>query len=245
MLRAETLPARHAFPPHRHGWNQLVYATSGALVVTVAGARHVITPEQAVWLPTGTEHSTGALDGAEFRNLYVADGPGLAMPALCTVYGVAPLLRALILELAAMVGRDEDAGYRDRVDVLLIDQLHRLRPQPRPLPWPSSPALRTLCAALYEAPGDARSVAEWGARLGASPRTLTRRFERETGLGLRAWRQRLRLFRALEWLSAGRPVTAVALDLGYAAPAAFIYMFRREMGCSPTRWRAAGDEAGT
>ena len=236
FLRSEVMPARHAFPLHSHRWNQFVYATVGTLVVTVEDSRYVITPEQAMWVPTGVMHTSGALHGAEFRNLYVMDGPGLSLPQHCMVFAITPLLRALILELVAIDGRGEDEGYVGRIDALILDQLHRLPVQDFHLPWPRSRELRRICEALYAAPDDPRGVEDWGAEVGASPRTLTRRFEREVGLSLRAWRHRLRLFRALEWLGAGRCVTDVALELGYGSPSAFTYMFRREMGCSPTGW---------
>lgn len=236
FLRSEVMPARHAFPLHSHRWNQFVYATVGTLVVTVADSRYVITPEQAMWVPTGVMHTSGALHGAEFRNLYVMDGPGLSLPQRCMVFAITPLLRALILELVAIDGRGEDEGYVGRINALILDQLHRLPVQDFHLPWPRSRELRRICEALYAAPDDPRGVEDWGAAVGASPRTLTRRFEREVGLSLRAWRHRLRLFRALEWLGAGRSVTDVALELGYGSPSAFTYMFRREMGCSPTGW---------
>ena len=80
-------------------------------------------------------------------------------------------------------------------------------------------------------------MAYWANRLGASTRTLARHFERETGMTLRAWRTRLRLLRAIEWLAQGRSPTVIAHELGYASASAFNYMFRVEMGISPLQWR--------
>jgi AraC-like DNA-binding protein len=51
-----------------------------------------------------------------------------------------------------------------------------------------------------------------------------------------AWRQRLRLVRAVERLAEGAAVTDLALDLGYDSPSAFIAMFRRELGTTPGRY---------
>ena len=113
--RSQHLGARQIFPLHAHRWNQLVYATAGTLTVQVAGARYVITPEQAIWVPTGVQHTTGALSSAEFRNLYIDDAPGLGLPAVCTVYAVTPLLRALIrpdMELAAFTRAAVGEGLR-------------------------------------------------------------------------------------------------------------------------------------
>ncbi|HVZ07477.1 AraC family ligand binding domain-containing protein [Rhodopila sp.] len=65
-VRAQSIPPRHYFPEHAHDWNQVVYAISGVLTVAVEGRSFVISPEQAVWLPTGIQHRVGTLPGAEF-----------------------------------------------------------------------------------------------------------------------------------------------------------------------------------
>src|SRR5690349_12795905 len=95
-VRAQSIPARHSFPEHAHAWHQLVYAISGVLTVSVEGQSLVISPEQAVWLPTGLHHRVGSLLGAEFRSLWIADESGRSLPTSPTVVGVSPLLRALI-----------------------------------------------------------------------------------------------------------------------------------------------------
>lgn len=238
FLRSQNMAPREVFPPHTHRWNQFVYATSGTLVVTVAGSWYVITPEQAIWVPTGVLHTTGALNGAAFRNLYVADIPSLGMPDRCTVYAVTGLLRALIVELELVGQREETGDYIDKVNDLVFEQLRRLPKQDFHLPWPQSPQLHKICESLYANPADGRSMDDWGQELGTSGRTLARRFEKEAGISLREWRHKLRLFLALEWLCAGRNVTDVALDLGYASTSAFSYMFRQEMGCPPSEWRS-------
>ena len=237
FLRSQNMSAREVFPPHTHRWNQFVYATSGTLIVTVAGSWYVITPEQAIWVPTGVQHTTGALNGAEFRNLYVQDVAGLGMPDECTVYAVSGLLRALIVELELIHQRDEAEQYIDKINDLILEQLRRLPEQNFHLPWPQSPQLHKICEALYTNPADERSINAWAQELGTSGRTLARRFEKEVGITLREWRHKLRLFLALEWLCAGRHVTDIALDLGYASISAFTYMFRQEMGCPPSEWR--------
>lgn len=81
-----------------------------------------------------------------------------------------------------------------------------------------------------------------------SPRTLTRHFEQEVGMSLRTWRQRLRLFKAMELLGSDFPITEIALRLGYSSASAFIFMFRSEMGISPLQYKrnlsdAAGNES--
>src|SRR3954452_22982066 len=95
-VRAQSIPARHYFAEHAHPWHQMVYAISGVLTVAVEGHSFVISPEQAVWLPTGLRHRVGSLLGAEFRSLWIADEAGHGLPTAPTVFGVTPLLKELI-----------------------------------------------------------------------------------------------------------------------------------------------------
>lgn len=232
-VRAQSIPARHSFPEHAHRWHQMAYAVSGALTVSVEGRSFVISPEQAVWLPTGLLHRVGSLLGAEFRSLWIAAEAGAGLPEHPTVFRVSPLLHALVVEAAAIEQQDDPSGYAGRVTALILDQLRRATPLPGALPWPRSGPLARICEALYADPADPRRPEEWGRDLGMSGRTLARRFEAEIGMGLRSWRRRLRLFKAIELLGGGLGVTRTALELGYGSASAFIYAFRCDMGCGP------------
>jgi AraC-like DNA-binding protein len=248
-VRAQSIPARHYFPEHMHRWNQMVYAISGVLTVAVEGHSFVISPEQAVWLPAGLRHRVGSLLGAEFRSLWIADEAGRGLPTSPTVFGVTPLLKALIVEATEIEGKEDRDGYASRVTDLILDQLRRARPLLGALPWPlGGSSLTALCEALYADPADPRGPEAWGRELGMSERTLARRFEAEVGMSLRSWRRRLRLFKAIELLGGGLDVTRTAMELGYGSTSGFVYAFRTDMGCSPQaymRGRRAGNSLNT
>ncbi|UFN51622.1 helix-turn-helix transcriptional regulator (plasmid) [Roseomonas sp. OT10] len=248
-VRAQSIAARHYFPEHAHRWNQVVYAISGVLTVAVEGRSFVISPEQAVWLPTGLSHRVGSLLGAEFRSLWITDEVRDGLPAQPSVFAVTPLLRELIVEAAEIEGRNDRDGYARRVAALILDQLRRASPLPGALPWPRGGAPAAVCEALYADPADPRGPEEWGREVGMSARSLARRFEEEVGMSLRSWRRRLRLFKAVELLGGGLGVTRTAMELGYGSTSAFTYAFRMEMGCAPQaylrgRGRNAPAEAG-
>ncbi|WP_396333565.1 AraC family transcriptional regulator [Burkholderia anthina] len=245
-VRAQAIPPRHGFPEHAHRWHQMVYAIAGALTVIVEGKSFVISPEQAVWLPSGLRHRVGSLLGAEFRSLWIAEAIGHALPtANPTVFAVSPLLKALVIEATAIDGQPDLDGYAGRITHLILDQLRRAPTLPAALPWPQGGALATLCEALYTDPADPRGPEEWGRMLGMSARTLARRFVAETGMSLRTWRRRMRLFRAIELLGGGLGVTRTAMELGYGSTSAFVYAFRLELGSSPQAYmRGRADEAG-
>ncbi|ACL62888.1 AraC family transcriptional regulator [Methylobacterium nodulans] len=232
-VRAQSIPARHYFSKHVHRWNQVVYAIVGALTVATEGRSFVISPEQAVWLPTGLPHRVGSLLGAEFRNLWIADETGVGLPKSPTVFNVLPLLQALIIEAAEIDGQEDQDGYAGRIAGLILDQLQRARPLPAALSWPRRGPLARICEAVYADPRDPRGPEERGKELGMSGRTLARHFQAELGISLRSWRRLLRLFKAIELLGGGLDVTRTAIELDYDSTSAFIYAFRAEMGCSP------------
>lgn len=240
-VRVQSLEARSCFPEHSHGWAQVVYACSGVLTVTISRQSFVISPEQGVWLPVRVPHRVGTLMGAEFRSLWIASDVIEGLPRDPGVFRVSPLLRALIIEAAALDSNTRDSGYAGRVTHLILDQLRQAPPLPSALPWPHEDALNRLCEALYADPANARSVDAWGRELGMSSRTLARRFEANVGMSLRSWRRRMRLFKAVELLGGGMDVTRTALDLGYGSSSAFIYAFRTAMGISPQAYMRGGE----
>jgi AraC-like DNA-binding protein len=245
-VRAQSIPARHCFPAHKHDWNQMTYAIAGVLTVAVEGRTLVISPEQAVWLPTGLVHRVGSLLGAEFRSLWIEQEAGRGLPESPTVFAVSPLLKALIVEAAEIAGDEDHDGYSGRVTGLILDQLRRARPLPGALPWPQGESpLTVLCEALYADPADPRGPKAWGRQLGMSERTLARRFEDEVGMSFSHWRRRLRLFKAIELLGGGLDVTRTALTLGYGSTSAFVYAFRNEMGRSPQAYMRRRSVPGT
>jgi AraC-like DNA-binding protein len=73
-------------------------------------------------------------------------------------------------------------------------------------------------------------------RAAASRRTLERIFRDETAMSLGQWLRRQKLLHALRRLAARENVNAIALELGYSSPSAFIAMFRRELGQTPKRY---------
>jgi AraC-like DNA-binding protein/mannose-6-phosphate isomerase-like protein (cupin superfamily) len=231
-------------PRHRHRAAQLIAAVSGVMTVSTRDGRFVVPPQRAVWVPPDTDHAIRMVGEVALRTLYVAPARAARLPVRCCVVQVTPLLRELVLRVVEFPKRWNRAGREARIAELVLDEIEQAVVAPLHLPLPADPRSARVTRALRLEPGDPRTLAAFGRAAGASPRTLARLFQRETGMGFRAWRQQLRLLRALERLAAGEPVTRVALDLGYASPSAFGAMFRRTLGVSPGRYfRARGGPA--
>ena len=87
-------------------------------------------------------------------------------------------------------------------------------------------------------PATQDSLHEIARAVGASPFHLARRFKRTNGIGLHAYRTRLRMALALARLGEGEDdLTGLALDLGYSSHSHFTATFRSHCGATPSHAR--------
>ncbi len=243
VAMAVDYPDGQVIARHVHVRAQLLHASMGAMRVEADRGRWIIPPGFAVWVPAGVAHAVTAVGAISMRTLYVRSDALAALPAALQVVAVSDLLRALILRAVAVPPEALASGEGARLVAVILDELAALKEAPLSLAMPRDPRLLRIAAALDADPADNRPLRDWASMAGIAPRTATRRFAAETGLGFRAWRQRLRLLKALEALAAGRPVAAIGYDLGYDSPSAFTAMFRRATGAPPSRYAAEGSAA--
>jgi len=226
--------------PHRHPRGQFIYASEGVMRIFCGRDSLVVPPSQGLWAPPWEEHQVYFPGHASLRNLFIAPDAAKKLPASCCVLKVGPLLRELVLK-AVETGegyKRGDAGWR--LMQVLLDELAAAESSPLRLPMPEDERVARVAEALLKKPGDRRGVEAWAKIACASPRTLARLFAKDTGLTFGAWRQRLRLQKAMEELGKGEPVGGVALELGYESASAFIEMFKRETGARPGSYRRRG-----
>jgi AraC-like DNA-binding protein len=216
---------------HRHDGHQLIYPRRGVLRVFTASGVWVVPPSQGVWIPAGTDHAHRACGTTEMRAiLFATDGPGpfLEHP---TVLAFTPLLREAVTCLTD--DAELEAGTRGHLERVVLDLLRSVEAPQRFLPALPDPRLREVVALLEDAPGDRRTLAELGAAVGASERTLSRLFREHAGMTFARWRGQFRLHHALVLLAEGHQVTRIAGACGYASPSAFIGAFREAFGFTP------------
>ena len=146
---------------------------------------------------------------------------------------VGPLLRELIITYTREP--QEESPARSRLRSVMLDQLRATPQQGIHLPAARDARLAAVCDLLLRDPADRRSLAQLGAAAGVSQRTLTRLFAQEMGMTFPQWRTQLRLHLALQLLAEGLPVTTVGHRCGWSTTSAFIDVFRRALGHTPSR----------
>jgi AraC-like DNA-binding protein len=207
------------------------------MTVQAGGALWRLPPSHALWVPAGVVHTIRATSPVQMRTLYIRPEHARRVKAQCHVLFVSPLLRELILRAMELPALYDQRGMPGRVMKLIVEEISRLPAQPLSLRMPRDPRLLKLCGLLLRDLATPGSIAQLGAAVGLSERSVMRLFAEQTGLSLRRWHSQARLLRAFELFDEGRSVTRVALDVGYSSPSAFSKMFRRALGRSPTAMR--------
>lgn len=242
-FRTACMPAEAAYPNHRHPWGEFVYSYTGVMEVRVGDRQYLVPSQYGLWLPPDVEHQGLNRYEACHSSLYVSGPLCARLPETPCALEVSPLVRALLEHLRAVPPQVPDRPEDVRLLEVLVDQLTQARSVGSYLPTSTDPVLAPVLAALEADPGDPRPVADLARQAGTTERTLTRRCLRDLGMPLSEWRQRLRVVAAMTRLDSGRKVEAIARDLGYSSPSAFIAMFRRLTGTSPDEYRRRNSRA--
>ncbi|MDF0732139.1 helix-turn-helix transcriptional regulator [Pseudomonas entomophila] len=226
--------------PHCHDRAQLIHALTGVITVNSRQGSWVVPPGRGVWVPAAVEHDLRLSGVVRMRTLFVDPEARPDLPGECQVIEISPLLRELIVRAMDIPPMHAPEGREARIVQLILDEIRVLPVMALHVPSPESAQLLGLCEALRQAPAEDWNLARAAAHSGITPRTLTRAFQRETGLSFVQWVRRMRLLAGLDALAAGVSVLDVALDLGYDSPSAFTAMFRRTLGVSPSAYFGRG-----
>jgi AraC-like DNA-binding protein/quercetin dioxygenase-like cupin family protein len=238
VAMAKEFPPGHLIPFHQHARTQLLYASSGVMTVKTNSGIWVVPPLRAVWIPAHTHHQIKVSDQLSMRTLYIDPTFFPGPSERCCVIAVTPLLKELILQAMTIPRLYPLIGPEERLLTVILDQIQSMRIAPLELPIPEDFRLKKIYKRLSKSPGDNRKLEDWGKMVGATGRTLARRFRVETGMTFGQWRQQVRILEALKRLAMDEAVTTVAIELGYDSPSAFISMFKKALGKTPGQYFA-------
>jgi AraC-like DNA-binding protein len=226
----------HNVAGHVHPRAQIIYQRTGVYRVNTAQGNWVVPPSQAIWIPSMVYHETFTNNSASALMLFVDRRYTGVLPQECMVVGVSSLLSELFIR-AAKYGNDyPPSGREARLVQVMLDEFGGLQPAPLNLPLAADNRVRRILDLLIAEPGENRGIDQLALACGASSRTLSRLFRKETGMTFIEWRKRLRLLEAIDRLGQGQSTTQVAFDMGYGSSSAFIAMFRRTLGAPPGRY---------
>jgi len=237
QLRA--MPENTIYPPHQHEWGEFVYSFDGVLEMQAEGQEFRVPPSFGLWHPPNSEHHGGNRQASFHCSLYIDQAlvAKRKMPEKTCALIVNPMLRAMLNHLRLSPPQDPYALEENKLLEVVLDQLAIAPVVGSYLPDSSDPLLARALVHLKDNPGDNCSLKEIAGQLGTSERTLARKAQRDLGMALSEWRQRLTVMRAIPMLQEGASIESVALDLGYSTASSFIVMFKRMLNTTPDEYR--------
>mgnify|MGYP003385946748 CR=1 FL=1 len=222
---------------HSHDWGQFVYAHKGVLMVATQSEQYIVPPEQGVWLLPHIEHEVTAMSQVELTSFYIDKTHLNNLPTNSCVLQVNDFLKTLIIEAINIQNTYQWKSSDGRLLRMILDRLAIAPSVLKPLPYPKDARLLKMLTLIQNDPSLEYDLKKWGEIVGASSRSLSRLYKSETGLSYRTWRQRLNIQIAISQLSNGQTVHNIALNLGYETASAFIHMFKKNTGVTPSFYR--------
>lgn len=224
---------RHDSGEHWHQKGQLLFSEQGAMTIILGNIMSVLPPQRLAWIPPELSHRVQLREVVNYRSIYIDTGIFTHLPKIHTIWNVSPLLRE-VLEVIALSDWDTDWNFGSRGGnwlQVLWDELVFGEAENTQLPLPEDYRFQKMD--FSELPPELNILAE---TVGASEKTITRIFQRETGLGYQAWRQQWRLLKAIELLSDEMPLMDIAIQLGFSNDSTFAQFFKKMTGKTPKRY---------
>jgi AraC-like DNA-binding protein len=216
---------------HAHDCAQLILYLSGEGWQTIRGRRRTARTGDLFVIPPGTPHGF-ALQGRSRPLCLVLDYQLEGTGRVRALHR--RLAPATLNELHALLARVPPKGRLTLSDypAILAVVARLLEPAAA-----ASVAPPTLFEKLREPLRSAAPLGGIARRFGYHPDHLSRKLKRESGLGLRALRDRVRLEAAQRALRTAPTVADAAAQCGFEDPNYFARWFRRQTGQTPQAWR--------
>lgn len=232
----QSFPDSVVMSGNRSEMARLVFPAMGVLIVSSPMGNWVVSSSHAIWLAPNIEHDIRILGSVRMKSFYFDPVSATNLPEHSCVLTVSPLLREVIRTLAESPGGVGRCRRTLLMGELMLEKVANRLPSTIHLPEPHDPRLAAICEHIQLAPDNMKTLQQYADELGCSARTLHRLFLEEMGMSFTVWRHHAKLLLALKWLTQGRSILSIALDLGYQNQSAFTAMFRKYLGTSPSQF---------
>jgi len=219
--------------PHTHDYAQLILYLDGEGAQTVNRRKRRATSGDLFVIPPEVEHGFSVLHGSRpvclVLDYEVKKSPRMRVAHRRLRPETLNKLHRLLAQVPAK-GRLTLADYPPIIAVVAQLLGHSPSPENREETPPLYDKIRPLL-------DGSESLAAVAKQSGYHPDHLTRRLKKETGLGLRAMRNRLRLEAAQKALHEKPTIAEAAAVAGFEDPNYFARWFRCQSGQSPSEFR--------
>lgn len=218
-----------------HTKAQILYAPSGCMTVHTANQYLVLPPSRLLCIPVGVQHRVYFRNVVAYRSIYFNPAGHPKLLSALNVLTVNPLLRELIEQICDWKWVELD-NRKQRLLAVFWDELSHASPNDLILPLPTDYRLNKVISTWSETNVLPPYLKELAHQVGASEKTISRIFKKETGLSYQDWRLQWRLQRSIELMAEGNNVGETATELAFSSDSAFIDFFKKQTGLTPTHY---------
>ncbi|KEQ18369.1 AraC family transcriptional regulator [Endozoicomonas numazuensis] len=227
---------KHDSGLHSHRRAQLLYAVKGCMSIRFDEKVCILPPTSAVWIPPGVMHRATMSGKTHYRSLYFDCDYFSHLPNREKVIDVNPLLKELITRVTSWSLEETLKPPEMQLVNVLISELSAPEAHSLFIPTPGDKRLRIIVEDYLLNPACHKELSLYAEQCGASVKTLTRLFKKETGMTFQAWKQRLRVIHAIRFLGTGKSVSQTGQLLGFSSDSAFVQFFRKQSGATPGKY---------
>ncbi|EKT59506.1 hypothetical protein OO7_05984 [Providencia sneebia DSM 19967] len=188
---------QHDSGMHHHDMGQLLFTQQGCILISLQNHLSLLPPGRVAWLPPNMIHRAQMKSSVGYRSVYLNQHYSNFMGNEVAILTVSPLLRE-ILECIAVAPFDSNwqQGRLANLLPVFIDELQSATTEPTLLSIPQDRRIHDLNMQILPP-----TLIELAQKVGASEKTISRIFIRETGMSYQAWRQQWRFIKAVELLA--------------------------------------------
>jgi AraC-like DNA-binding protein len=225
---------------HAHDLHQLEYALAGMVEVEDSSGHYLLPPRQAAWVPAGVPHESTI--HSTVRTVSVFFSPSLVPEpgSRVRILAVSPLIREMVAySLRWPIERETSDLLADGYFRTLARLVGESLEHEAPLRVPTCSDRLVASAMAYTLDHlHAVTINEVARAVGASERTLRRRFRSKAGISWRAYLLQARLLKAMALLAEpDLSILQVALTVGFNSPNAFSRAFREHCAETASSYR--------
>lgn len=205
-------------------WGELNFALHGVINLHAENTNYISPPQYAIWLPPNTAHSAYSQANTRYITLVIAPEYCAVLLTGIKLIEISPILLSIVHDFSRRDIRRPETPADQRLAQVLIDQIQQARCYDHYLPWSYHAKLEPVLWQIQQQPASLVTLQQY----------LLRLSQQELGMSLNEWRSRAKLLLAIDVLKQ-HSIRNIAHYLGYHSSSAFIGMFQRMTGKSPSQ----------
>lgn len=221
---------------HSHPRAQLLYATSGVMNVVVGNEIWVVNPLQGLWIPGDVEHQVTFPKNVNLYSVFIHPSVTENLPITSFSFDISVFLKQLLFKIISFENTEKISPSQQRIMDVFLDEVSVITPSSTFLPTSNHIKLEKIISLLMHDVTSKYTLDYYADLSSMSNRTLSRLFIKELGMNYSDWRTRLKLLEAIKRLGEKQSIKEIAFDLGYETTSAFIFMFKKNLGKTPSNY---------